>query len=246
MTVPLFHAELLSNIRSITTSINLPSPSNLSTKLTRLTPSQLQLHHNGETTTFNLPADIALTADTLLEESRIIAGETKLSYRLPVSPESCSALPTSAASENHVPWSAVSLSSSTKDVSIRCKSCSSELVPGEKINMWKDLPSGNWADMMDFWHCHKPETGSKQTGAGDRYAGLEGGYLATEGTALVELTYFLVAKGDCGSAIEIVKVIKFHPRISTPCGFIHVWGKKKVSSHRKVPMAICTDTIARN
>lgn len=80
---------------------------------------------------------------------------------------------------------------------------------------------------MDFWHCHKPETGSKQTGAGDRYAGLEGGYLVTEGTALVELTYFLVAKGDCGSAVEIVKVIKFHPRIFTPCVFIHAWAKRR-------------------
>lgn len=72
---------------------------------------------------------------------------------------------------------------------------------------------------MDFWHCHKPETGSKQTGAGDRYAGLEGGYVAMEGTALVELTYFLVAKGDCGSAVEIVEVIKI--QLTLPPANIH-------------------------
>lgn len=210
MSVPLYHAELLSNIRSITVSINLPSPSDLSTKLTRLTPSQLQLHHDGKTTTFNLPANIALSATALLENSRIIVGETKLSYRLPVSPESCPTSPiTSAGSENYVPWSAVSLSSSAKDISIRCKFCSSELVPGEKINTWKDLPSSNWADMMDIWHCHKPETGSKQPDAGDRYAGLNQGYVAVKGTALVELTYFLVAKENCGSAVEIIEVIQF-------------------------------------
>lgn len=222
MSIPLYHAELLSNIKSITVSINLPSPSNLSTKLTRLTPSQLQLHHNGKTTTFNLPADITLSATTLLEKSIIMVGETKLSYRLPVSHGSCPTSPeTSAGLENYVPWSAVSLSSSTKDVSIRCKFCSSELVPGEKINTWKDLPSSNWADMMDIWHCHKPETGSKQSDAGDRYAGLHGGYVAVQGTALVELTYFLVAKENCGNAVEIVEVIQFgspfYPKISAPC-----------------------------
>lgn len=75
--------------------------------------------------------------------------------------------------------------------------------------MWKDLPSGNWADMMDFWHCHKPETEFKQTDAGNKYVGLQGGYAAVEGTALVELTYFLVAKGNCGSAVGRVEVIQF-------------------------------------
>lgn len=222
MSIPLYHAELLSNIRSITVSINLPSPSNLSTKLTRLTPSQLQLHHNEKTTTINLPADIALSTATLLEKSRTMVGETKLSYRLPVSPGSCPTSPkVSTGSENYVPWSAVSLSSSIQDVSIRCKFCSSELVPGEKINTWKDLPSSNWADMMDIWHCHKPETESKQSDTGDRYTGLHGGYVAVEGTALVELTYFLVAKENCGSAVEIVEVIQFgspfHQEIFAPC-----------------------------
>lgn len=209
MSTPLFHAELLSNIRSITASIHLPSPSNPSTKLTRLTPSQLQLCHDGETTTLNLPANVTVSAVTLFEKSRIVLGETELSYRLPVAPESCSESRTT--SENYVPWSAVSLSSSTKEVSLRCKSCSSELVPGKTINTWKDLPSGNWADMMDFWHCHKPEAESTQTNAGDRYTGLQGGYAAVNGTALVELTYFLVAEGNCGSAIERVEVI--HPSV---------------------------------
>lgn len=250
MLTPLFHAELLSNIRSITASIHLPSPSNPSTKLTLLSSSKLQLHHDGEITTLDLPANVTLSATTHLQKSMIMPGETNLSYRLPVEPKSCLESPTTlAVSENYVPWSAVSLSSSTKEVSLRCKSCSWELIPGEKINTWKDMPSGNWADMMDFWHCHKPETESEQTDSGDRYTGLQGGYAAMEGTALVELTYFLVAKGDCGSAIEM-EVIQFdspfHSQIFTPCISSARVGKKKVTSHRKVLMAICTDTIAQN
>lgn len=227
MSTPLFHAELLSNIRSITTSIHLPSPSNPSTKLTRLTPSQLQLCHDGETTTLNLPANVTLAAITLFEKSRIILGETKLSYRLPVAPESCPESRT--ASENYVPWSAVSLSTSTKKVSLRCKSCSSELVPEKTIDTWKDLPSGNWADMMDFWHCHKPETESTQTNAGDRYTGLQRGYAAVNGTGLVELTYFLIARGNCGSAVEKVEVI--HPLCFHPCGAGQKEGQQSPKGH---------------
>lgn len=217
-----FYAELLPNIRSITISIHLPFPPNASTKLTLSTPHQLQLHHDGEFRLFDLPVSvIASTSRKLLEATPIIApSETKLSYRLPVAPGPYSQLPT--APENYVPWSAVSLSSSSKDVSLRCKTCSLELVSGDRIKIWKDLPSSNWADMMDFWHCHKPET---ESDIGDtavsKYAGLQGGYTTVEGTALVELTYFLVAEGDCGGSVETLEVIKFS--ILFPFMKIHIF-----------------------
>lgn len=42
--------------------------------------------------------------------------------------------------------------------------------------MWKDLPSGNWAEMMDFWHCHKPDPeGGHEHGDGEGEGGLDAG-----------------------------------------------------------------------
>lgn len=38
----------------------------------------------------------------------------------------------------------------------KCKSCESKLISSETITTWKALPSETWAEMMDFWHCHKP------------------------------------------------------------------------------------------
>lgn len=112
------------------------------------------------------------------------------------------------------------------------------------------MPSGNWADMMDFWHCHKPETESKDGDAVEsKYANLQRGYTAVGGTALVELTYFLIAEGDCGSAVEVVEVIEsslFSHSMKVFSLSVRVWGKKKGSSCRKVSMAICADTIARD
>lgn len=243
---PLFHAELLLNIKSITVSINLPSPSNSSTKLTLSKPSQLDFQHDGETTHFNLPACVAVSASL---PPRITAGETRLSYRLPVAPES---QPISAAVENYVPWSAISLSSFGRKVSLHCQTCSMELVNGEKVSTWKDLPSGNWADMMDFWHCHKPETDEVGgPGEGSKYSGLQRGYRTITGTVLVELTYFLVAEGDC----VCVKAEVINPSYSySPPPYLLGYNpvctrtgqKEGQQPTGRCLMAICIDTTARN
>lgn len=38
----------------------------------------------------------------------------------------------------------------------KCKVCNNTLISTETITTWKALPSETWAEMMDFWHCHKP------------------------------------------------------------------------------------------
>ena len=48
--------------------------------------------------------------------------------------------------------------------SISCVSCSTPLISRGTITKWKDLPSDGWAEMMDFWHCHKPDLPHRQHG----------------------------------------------------------------------------------
>lgn len=56
-----------------------------------------------------------------------------------------------------VPWSTLKLSKADNQNSVfQCSNCKSDLVNLKAISQWKSLPSETWAEMMDFWHCHKP------------------------------------------------------------------------------------------
>ncbi|KAK9472524.1 HECT-like ubiquitin-conjugating enzyme-binding-domain-containing protein [Dipodascopsis tothii] len=41
---------------------------------------------------------------------------------------------------------------------LECAACGHELLAADARRAL-DLPSENWAEMMDFWHCHKPDHG---------------------------------------------------------------------------------------
>lgn len=43
---------------------------------------------------------------------------------------------------------------------IQCAFCSANIINAADIFPWKPLPSETWAEMMDFWHCHKPDENS--------------------------------------------------------------------------------------
>ncbi|KAI4177981.1 MAG: hypothetical protein LQ343_000065 [Gyalolechia ehrenbergii] len=65
--------------------------------------------------------------------------------------------------------------------------------------LWKDLPSENWAEMMDFWHCHKPDTDDTIYHYQD---GLSKGYGAAStiesiaGVGLLDPMYLLLSHDD--------------------------------------------------
>ncbi|KAL7268745.1 hypothetical protein RUND412_008614 [Rhizina undulata] len=189
--LPVYYAELLSNLRIIWLTITLPTPSNPSTKLIPSTPDLLFLHHDSKIYPIRLPSPLpreSLKAFDIPPPP----DETTLSYRLPID---ASVLKDGG---NTVPWSA----SSMTDVSIHCKSCRAETVPVGKVPTWKNLPSGNWAEMMDFWHCHKPhshDAGCANPGKTDAFSG---GFAAEPGIGLVDLTYFLLNPGDCGNVVQ--------------------------------------------
>jgi hypothetical protein len=97
---------------------------------------------------------------------------------------------------NCAPWSAKYLGKETEFV---CRGCGSEIVKKGSIGTWRDLPSENWAEMMDFWHCHKPEVpgGHVEQSAANRGYGANTKFTPTPGIGFVDLTSFLLADTDC-------------------------------------------------
>lgn len=68
-----------------------------------------------------------------------------------------------------VPWNHIALTQLSSNCldgnmsddhrwSMSCAVCRTPIIPncGTTIQTWKALPSETWAEMMDFWHCHKP------------------------------------------------------------------------------------------
>ena len=194
----LIYAELLSNIRQVSVIASLPTPSNQDTRATLSDDrQQLKLAHNGVTVILILPAQVAAVSS--LQQPKL--GSREISWRL--------ALPTTASTNNGsdsadnaaAPWSASKLSEQSQ---VSCRKCGNTLLAAGSVGSWKDLPSENWAEMMDFWHCHKPSVLSKSTASGhhdphleEKGYGAKTRFMARRGVGFVDLTYFLLAKEDC-------------------------------------------------
>ncbi|CZT22883.1 uncharacterized protein RCC_08588 [Ramularia collo-cygni] len=151
------YAEHLVNIRTLSIQASLSTATNQETRAVLAADgTQLSLSHEGENAAIELPI-------------RVPGGQSKATFVLPPVPTKeisfrfqLEEKPGSTflrGSNDHetddiVPWTAVSL---TADSEIRCESCRSIIVSRGKVKVWKDLPSENWAEMMDFWHCHRPD-----------------------------------------------------------------------------------------
>ncbi len=185
------YAELLLNIRQVTVFATLPSNCNEGTHFDVGSDRKtLHVQHEDEEATIELPCHIV--RDPALNIP--LTPTKELSFRLGV--DVAVGLPSLAKSETdrQAPWPASKLTAETE---LACQSCGNLLV--KDLTDWKDLPSGGWADMMDFWHCHKP---SLEISNGIS-AGSTKGYAAsndlgpTSGVGVVDVGHFLVAKGDC-------------------------------------------------
>jgi len=191
-----YYAELLPNIKSISLLVFLSTPATVHT-WTTIDPgsSFATLHHNGESAGLILPADVNPGLHQLVIRPR--HGVRTLSSRLPLAVP----LPIALTSDrNNAPWSASDLSSMAS-VSFCCRSCGAVLIPADQITHWKDLPSRNWADMMDFWHCHKPSHNVKvKPGESHKYSTFGKGFVLDQGTGLVDRSFFLFLNQDCEAA----------------------------------------------
>ena len=167
----LIYAELLSNIRQISILAELPTPSDASTKVSfQSDHKHLSLFHQGTTTMLELPGEVSETCVS----QQPAPGLKQSSWRIPLASQPPQTHPSFAETPN-APWSANDMDSSS---SLTCRACFSTIIEAGKIKTWQDLPSANWAEMMDFWHCHKPdvpkveqngqESGLVEKGYGDR------------------------------------------------------------------------------
>ena len=150
----------------------------------------LSLRHEDEESTIELPCSAADRANLKLPS----VAARELSFRLVVSDSAILSAPPRQATDCNDPWPASRLSSGTQ---VACGSCGTLLV--NNANVWKHLPSAGWADMMDFWHCHKPSSSDGD----DDHAASTKGYAAahalgpTTGIGLVGVSHLLVSDMDC-------------------------------------------------
>lgn len=202
------YAELLLHIRTVTLFASLRTNHSRETKA-RLSAdgSCITVSHEGESASIRLPFNVKGGGDAAL--SLPSAPPTKeLTLRLQLEEQDdsnvFSTLQSGDRQANLVPWDGASLSQ-LHDLVIVCKGCGEVMVPRGNITQWRDLPNENWAEMMDFWHCHKPDehhlhdhtheaaTGQKGYAASNRLQ-------AVEGVGHVDLTSFLLKEQDCEGA----------------------------------------------
>lgn len=210
------YAEALSNIRQVSIVATLPTPADAFTTAKLIKKHQegvcFELSHNYTKTSIELPG--LVDSSSALQHPH--HGRTELSWRLPVS--------TSAAKAEGLGFSYVTQGWSAKglrlDVNLSCKQCSEVIVAEGIVAAWKDLPSENWAEMMEFWHCHKPDDKPDHgdiagTGSGVEHAnhvhgedknvnrayGANSRFAARHGIGFIDILSFLLVEEDCQNIV---------------------------------------------
>ncbi|KAM3077354.1 hypothetical protein ACMFMG_006704 [Clarireedia jacksonii] len=194
---PLIYAELLPNIRQISIVAELDTSSNATTKVKLAAEGrQIVLQHNGKDTALPLPGQIA----PQVQIQELPTSRKDLTYRLPLAGAFRRADVDDAQSIT-APWSARDL---IPGAQFTCRKCNSGVIETGSIKEWRDLPSENWAEMMDFWHCHKPSDHGHSHANGEhtdlestKGYGANSMFTAQTGIGFVDLTSFLVMESDC-------------------------------------------------
>lgn len=187
-------SEYLARIKSVAVSIQLPEGYNID-KLTFKDTRRAIVHYNAmygdeKRAMVYLPEEISYSVTQV--DHPVTDTTNTISFRLPGVPNEREneVRPTSFFDNSKlvIPWSASELSGSSTRIDVKCVSCSHLLgTLGDSMN-WKQLPSENWAEMMDFWHCHKPEN-KNETTHNPGYAISR--FVPTDTSTFVGLSYFL-------------------------------------------------------
>jgi hypothetical protein len=196
---PLMYAELLSNIRQISVIVALEEPCDLTTKVELSADGRrFILRYDGEKSSLGLPGRVPPS----FQLPNPVYGARELTWRLPLAGQSTRPSLDTVLS-NSAPWSAKLLG---EDLEFMCRACGVVIVRRGTIRTWKDLPSENWAEMMDFWHCHKPDvpvaSDSSPADEGVEHSAANRGYGAhtkfapSPGIGFVDLTNFLLSERD--------------------------------------------------
>lgn len=202
----MLYAELLLHIRTVTLFASLRSHHTRETKARVDADGNLiTVSHEGYKASIRLPIKVDGKGDAALELPAHPPSK-EITLRLQMEEQDDSdmlGLMAEARKANIVPWDGATLSRQ-EGVELRCKNCEGVVLERASIREWKDLPNENWAEMMDFWHCHKPDEhhlhdhshevgGAKGYAAGNRLK-------AAEGVGFVDLVGFLLREQDCVGA----------------------------------------------
>ncbi|KAA8916846.1 hypothetical protein TRICI_000965 [Trichomonascus ciferrii] len=187
-------SEYLARIKAVAISIQLPSECNID-KLSFEDTRKAIVHYQGKDgderrAIMYLPEEVSYSVTQV--EHPVAETTNTISFRLPAVPnERGNGVKTSSffdSSKLIIPWSASELTGFSGDIDVKCGNCSDLLGTHSNSMNWKQLPSENWAEMMDFWHCHKPEN-KNETTHNPGYAISR--FVPTETTSFVGLSYFL-------------------------------------------------------
>lgn len=248
------HAELLPHIRQITLQISYPShlspqAGSLSpifhlSNTARLVTVSFPRPFEPITHTIVLPARVSDAARQALETPRVQLAKgadsdgmprREISFRLSLANDEEPLKSKGEVMDEFVPWTARDMSPSVR---VGCRDCKADILrsfhccasdsaaQGDSMGgwTWKDLPSGNWAEMMDFWHCHKPDPREESNGMTHGSERLDGmspdehnsqvkGYgaansvVSTPGTILVDVATFLVSEVDCANLKKVRLIV---------------------------------------
>lgn len=202
---PNIYAEFLPRLGRISIVIHLPTPSTHKTKVLLARDGlHLIVDHEGASKRLRLPAKTRIAGEHLPGEVK--PGLDKMSWRLFPTPEEAQAALNIEAGA--VPWSAADLKPGLR---VACRKCGEPVILQDTIESFKDLPSENWAEMMEFWHCHKPAdahvdgsaaaTDAQNKASEDQLAtrayGANSTISAQDGVGFVDLMTVLFSQDDC-------------------------------------------------
>lgn len=191
----LLYAEHLFNIHAISIQAVLPSPSNKETCATISTDgSSLTLAHNGHVASIKLPAAVPkgrTTAALPIPEAPC----ERMSFRVQL--QQATLADGSQEVESIVPWTAAALNADTE---LSCMHCQQIVLARGKVLTWKNLPSENWAEMMDFWHCHRPHVAhDHDRDPPTKGYSVDSTLALNPGIGMVDPVDFVLASKDCGN-----------------------------------------------
>lgn len=207
MTKIFLYAEVLTNIRQVTLYASLETAVTTEETVLHIVSDKkrVTVREGDVVSGIYLPTEISGTADVTIASGK----KKEISVRLEIGDTSELLPRDDVVTAIEVPWSAGDLSAGT---AIQCKKCQALILQAGKLSAWKDLPSENWAEMMDFWHCHKPhEDDSKEDAAGAKGYSSTSQLAVSPGTGLIDTVSFLLHRSDCtGLQVSILLYLRHH------------------------------------
>lgn len=190
------YVEVLANIRQANLYASLETHKNEHTKIDIASDKKtITVSHDGESASIYLPTEIGGTAEVNIPIDRC----KEMSVRLELA-DIMNMPCVGDTTGDEAPWSANDLSPNSQ---LRCRVCKAEILTNELPLQFKDLPSEHWAEMMDIWHCHRPQDiepsqrEDAEKAADSKGYGASTKLKAAAGIAFVDTASFLFAEQSC-------------------------------------------------